>query len=711
LSAVTNGLGQTTRMTYSGIAALARVELPDGRAYELTHNQQEKLLALKNPLGEEHSYERDAAGRVVTEHTFDGRDLAYSYAAGGKLARIDYSDATFRNFEYSARGDLVSEQTADLRIEFERDLLGRLMKTRSIGWNENVETEFERDANGRVNAELQQGRRVAYQRSVEGYVTERVLPNGAKTQYQYDTAGALSGVVHDGFHLEFERDATGREIGRNANRAVRVEQKYDSLDRLLERRVVVPEPGAGIGSQRVASRRGYRYDRAGRLENIDDARWGTTNYRYDNAGRLLESRQQLLQETFEHDAADSIVGWVTQLGADGSGTARSAAKTEKAQVGPGNVLLRRGTTEYRYDARGRRTAKIALDKDGKQQTTLYDWDGRDRLRRILRPDGVQLNYSYDAFGRRVHKMRRAADGAISNNNFVWDGEVLAAELDDQRGPRAFVHEPGGFEPVLQQQGGETFLCVNDHLGMPKDLASGDGLVVWTAAHSAYGRVIAVDADLAAKARYGESASATAGARGTATGIESPFRMLGQVADEDAELGWTRFRCFDAESGRWLSPDPLGLGGGTSLLGFDGAPTLLTDPLGQTTGGGSPHGSAAEKLPPMKGMSVPEAEKTLQANGFTQDKVSNSPAKNQTWSHPDGSEVRIHPYGNEKGTMKDGSVTPKSGLNAHLHKEDPSGNQLTDQGVSSTDLDETHIGMKNPKDLPAVRPGRKHGDGR
>ena len=175
--------------------------------------------------------------------------------------------------------------------------------------------------------------------------------------------------------------------------------------------------------------------------------------------------------------------------------------------------------------------------------------------------------------------RRAEDGRVGATPFVWDGEVLAAELDDQRGPRAFVHEPGGFEPVLQQQGGETFLCVNDHLGMPKDLVSGDGLVVWTAAHSAYGRVIAVDADLAAKARYGESASVTAGARGTATGIESPFRLLGQVADEDAELGWTRFRCFDAETGRWLSPDPLGLNGGFTLFGFGASPANQIDPLG------------------------------------------------------------------------------------------------------------------------------------
>jgi len=126
-------------------------------------------------------------------------------------------------------------------------------------------------------------------------------------------------------------------------------------------------------------------------------------------------------------------------------------------------------------ARRAEDGRVGATPDGKQQTTLYDWDGRDRLRRILRPDGVQLNYSDDAFGRRVHKIRRAADSALSNNNFVWDGEVLAAELDDQRGPRAFVHEPGAFEPILQQQGGETFLCVNDHLGMPKDLVSADGL--------------------------------------------------------------------------------------------------------------------------------------------------------------------------------------------------------------------------------------------
>jgi RHS repeat-associated protein len=336
-----------------------------------------------------------------------------------------------------------------------------------------------------------------------------------------------------------------------------------------------------------------------------------------------------------------------------------------------------------------------------EERTTYDWDGRDKLRTITKPDGTRLDYSYDVFGRRVSKTRSGGPLDGKRVEFLWDGEVLAWELDTERGPRAFVHEPGGFEPVLQQQGGETYLCVNDHLGMPKELIDGEGRLAWAAAHSAYGAVIATQGpdDVAVDGGF---------VRSDGPRVESPFRLLGQVNDDDADLSWTRFRCFDAETGTWISTDPLEIAGGLALYGFDGSPTSVVDPLGFTTG--TRHQSAAERLPQMRGMSIPEAEQTLRRNGFTQDKVSNSAAKNQTWSHPDGSEVRIHPYGNEKDTKKNGTQTPKSGLNAHIHKEDPHGNQLTDRGVPSTNLDETHIGLKNPNDLPSVRPGRQHGDG-
>ncbi|MGC4064589.1 MAG: RHS repeat-associated core domain-containing protein [Polyangiaceae bacterium] len=157
--------------------------------------------------------------------------------------------------------------------------------------------------------------------------------------------------------------------------------------------------------------------------------------------------------------------------------------------------------------------------------------------------------------------------------YTWDGEVLAAEIDTEQGPRSFVHAPGTFEPMLQQQNGEVFLCVNDHLGMPKDLVAGDGAVAWSATHSAYGRVVATYADETSRSRYG-------------TAINSPFRLLGQVADDDAELCFTRYRCFDPEIGSWISSDPLEVAGGLNLYGFDRAPTDVVDPLGLA---GNKHG--------------------------------------------------------------------------------------------------------------------------
>ena len=112
-------------------------------------------------------------------------------------------------------------------------------------------------------------------------------------------------------------------------------------------------------------------------------------------------------------------------------------------------------------------------------------------------------------------------------------------------------------------------------------------------------------------------------------------------------------------------------------------------------------SAAAALPQMKGMGAGERAKTLGDAGFQQTKVSSGAGKNETWSHADGSQVRVHPYGNQA------QGAHKSGNNAHLHKQDPQGNQLNDRGAVSTDKSQTHIGVPNPKDFEAVR-GRQNG---
>jgi hypothetical protein len=113
--------------------------------------------------------------------------------------------------------------------------------------------------------------------------------------------------------------------------------------------------------------------------------------------------------------------------------------------------------------------------------------------------------------------------------------------------------------------------------------------------------------------------------------------------------------------------------------------------------------AAERLPQFKGKSEHQIRKVLENAGFKRTHVSNSPGRNETWVHPDGSEVRIHPYGNVKQSPY------KSANNAHVHKQDSLGNELNDRGIPSTTPADTHIGIPNPRDLPTVR-GRPHGAG-
>jgi RHS repeat-associated protein len=146
-------------------------------------------------------------------------------------------------------------------------------------------------------------------------------------------------------------------------------------------------------------------------------------------------------------------------------------------------------------------------------------------------------------------------------SFLWDGNALAQEIDSERGKRVYVHNPRSLVPLLQEERGRVFTYVVDHLGTSKELIDEEGRVAWSAAHTAWGSVLETSRE-----------------QGAAP-VESPFRLLGQYHDEETGLACTRFRYFDAGRARWLSPDPLGIAGGKNLLGFNGAPSTDTDPLG------------------------------------------------------------------------------------------------------------------------------------
>ncbi len=224
----------------------------------------------------------------------------------------------------------------------------------------------------------------------------------------------------------------------------------------------------------------------------------------------------------------------------------------------------------------------------------------------------------------------------------------------------------------------------DHLGTPLELLDTQGEAVWSAQYKAWGGILHYER----------------------LEVEQPLRFQGQYEDAETGLYYNRHRYYDPDSARYVTLDPIGLLGGANSYQYAPNPVGWADPLGLARKEASAaiqpcnRQNAASKLIQLRGKSVPHIENILTKNGYTKTK-DNGP--NQTWKHSDTSEVRVHKYGNLKPTGY------KSGNNAHVHKEDPCGNQVTDRGRPSLDADETQIGIRNPKDLPVVR-GRPHGDG-
>ncbi|MEP7119379.1 MAG: DUF6531 domain-containing protein [Byssovorax sp.] len=584
----TDALGNVTSMEYAGMGVLTRLVQCDGGVWTLAYTSHERIREIKNPLGETYSFTYDDAGRPVEEKRFDKSELAYLWSDGGRLSRLTYPDKSSRAFSHDRVGRLIRDEGSDgSTVAYARDRMGRILGATLEEHGRRVQTIFERDPVGRVLVERQGDRAIRYTHEASGRRTSRVMPDGATTQYAYDAGGALSAIDHDGHKLVFERDVAGRETRRVAGGHVAIQSTHDAMDQLIEQRATVPSPGGGVPA--VLLQRQWQYDKAGRITRIDDARWGATAYTYDRMHRLVGAAQATQREVFEYDPSGSLVRMLEGLGGEPRGA-------EGWELKPGNVLVRSDKAKFVHDKRGRRTARVELPVGGNAPAdgiTEYAWDIRDRLREVKLPGGARVAITYDAFGRRVRKevSTSATTGLPRVTELLWDGEVLAADLDSERGTRCFVHEPETFIPLLQQERGKVLTYVNDHLGTPKALLDSEGRVAWSARHSAWGRVVETYADpLAELARGGYK-------------VESPFRLLGQVADDDTGLCWTRYRCFDPEVGRWCSPDPSGLVGEGNLFGFEGSPTTHVDPLGLTGAAHQTGGTRGPVVPAGKAVAV------------------------------------------------------------------------------------------------------------
>jgi RHS repeat-associated protein len=677
LRSVTDPKGYTTRLEYDSAARLQQVTNARGQTWTYSYNLAGQLARETDWAGRQTSYIRDAIGRVLTKRLPDGIEQHLSWDELDRISAVD---------------------TQNQRISYEYDNADRL--TRAATWNKtSIEPEsdlrFIYDAKGWLTKEIQNGITIEYKYDQSGRCISRTSTSG-ETGFSFDLLGQFTGLSSNGHALEFTRDKRGLEILRQYQGgetgkpnqtqldAFSLQQSYDPCGRLTSQLAGQTNNHPSPVHEKLARiNRKYSWDKSGRLVGLKDNKRGTSSYYYDPRDQINRITRQtgLNKHTEEQFGYDSLMNLAVSKGGQhkyDNGTVRAI-----------------GQNSYHYDMRGRLKEKRVVKNGFRPKTWHYLWDDFDRLLQTHTPDGSIWRYRYDAFGRRIKKecIKASEFGKTSSTLYFWQGATLTEEhraTGETTEVSRWHFEPGTFNPLAKEVNGKFYPIVTDHLGTPKELFDTDGNCVWQAEHGLWGET---EVSFVKKSDSYQPL------------VDCSLRFQNQWEDKETGLYYNLNRYYDPDSGQYLSSDPIGLEGGLRTHGYVHDPMQWVDPLGLAPV--CPTNSAAQSLPRLKGKSVPAVEKILKKNGFNLERKTRT--GNQTWSHPDGSQVRVDPYGNQSMTMKNGQPLPKSGANAHVHKYTPNEVKLNDRGIPSNVPDETHIGIKNPKNYPQVR-NRPHGSG-
>ncbi|TDC09208.1 RHS repeat protein, partial [Streptomyces sp. 8K308] len=555
---LTDPHGATTRWTYGPFDQVATRTDPDGTRHHFTRDTELRLTRVTGPDGLTWEYSHDAAGRTVAETDFDGRSFSYTHDACGRLAARTNPLGEVTRYTRDSAGHVVSSETAGARTDFTLDAEGRVLRATSP----DVEIERVWDPMGRLLSETCDGRTVSHEYDLLGRLTSTTTPSGHRTSHGYDAAGHRITLTSDRHHMAIQRDAAGHELRRTIDARVGFDHTWDDLGRLSRQTVTV--------GSRTVRERGYRYRADHQLTGLTDSLDGDLAFDLDAMRRVTGVTGRDWTERYAYDAAgnQTVAHWPpAAAGAEEAGT----------RTHTGTRVTTAGRTRYVYDDAGRTIVRQITRLSRKPDTWRYTWDAEGRLAAVTTPDGTRWTYLYDPFGRRVAKRRHAADGTVvERTDFSWAGPLLVEQVTTGRqetGGTTVSWDYDGRRPVAQTERATSddidarfYAIVTDLVGTPTELVDEAGEIAWRARPTLWGL----------------------GAPAPGATTDTPLRFPGQYAD--AETGWhyNVHRHYDPATGRYTSPDPLGLAPAANPVTYVPNPHRFTDLLGLAAyeGGGA-----------------------------------------------------------------------------------------------------------------------------
>jgi len=473
---------------------------------------------------------------VHQRHAEGKRSLTYS--PKGLLIGEEAPDGALRSYGYNRRGELTKADSDGTGFDWERDAVGNIVAESLHVGGRSYTVENTLDVAGDcVALRSSLGHERAIKRDAAGHVSELWTGNQR-----------LLGI---------SRDAMLRPSRVELQAGGAVLNHYDAGQRLRRRQVV--GPGADMSRAGEPDWIGnaapgvfetlFDYTPVNELHKVSGSDGTDIEYSYDVRRRLTQVRRHGDSEELSFDA-----------------TGNHYEKGPDAPVrvyGSGNQLTQRGQWYFSYDDRGQLVEKRrTLAGSDVPEVTRFSYDSWGLLAAVDLPDGTRVEFGYDAFARRLSKRTLKDRKVVGERHYVWDRVSLLHDVDvaddsDEPSVVTYLYEEHAEGVPIGHSDGEGWVhYVADANGTPDAIVDGAGRIVGKIGRDTYG-----------KARLEQGS------------VDTLVQYPGQYLDRETGLHYNRYRYYDPDSGRYLTPDPIGFGGGFNHYAYGPNPIGWCDPMG------------------------------------------------------------------------------------------------------------------------------------
>lgn len=510
--------GFLTSYSYDVLGMLLGVtQGSETRSY--TYDEISRLTSESNPESGSTTYTYDScsAGDLCSRtspapnQTGSGTVIAsYTYDALHRNTGVTYNDGT------TPSGQFLYDTTSTWACCTQTNILGQLSRAQVISGSQVIAGEiFSYDSMGRILLNNQctpsncgsGSFGVNYTYDLLGDATSASNGMGVTFGLNYNGAAQLTSYTsslvdsnHPATLLSgVQYNALGEPISDNLGNGMADSWAYDTLGR-------VNSYSSSHGSTYYGFGNGMTWV-GSELRSAGDAVNGNWNFSYDDFGRLstascINANCGNTAFSYAYDRYGNR--WQQNVTAGSGPQPQFSFDSHNHMVGfsydsAGN-LLSDGSHSYAYDAENR---LIKVD-GGATATYVYDALGR-------RVQSSGENWIYDLWGNRVTGV---------NNSGGWDvGEVYA-----------------GSSHLATYVNGTTYFPLTDWLGTTRMITD----------------LSAANVEQCLNLPFGDGRNCTGSAY-------HPIQFTGLINDSETSLDHTLFRQYGSTQGRWISPDPAGLG--------------------------------------------------------------------------------------------------------------------------------------------------------